>query len=154
MRILPGALVICALLLPVLAGCEGGASGDLPELVPVSGTVTLDGEPESGVQVTFVPTGSTKGGSSYGATDESGKYELTADDGRKGAAVGEFQVMCNKWVMPDGSDFVGEPGGPSPMEAGASELLPPRYSREDATELTATVPAGGGTVDFDLTSGQ
>ena len=146
------AIVICTLFLPVLAGCGGGTSADLPELVPVSGTVTLDGKPASGVTVTFIPTGATGGGASYGATDASGKYELKSNDGRPGAVTGEFKVACNKWVKADGSDFVGEPGGPSPMEAGATEALPPKFSDEAATTLKATVPAGGGTVDFDLTS--
>ena len=144
-----GAIAICTLLLPVLAGC-GGDTADLPDVVPVTGTITIDGEPVSGVNVTFIPTGSTTGGSSYGATDATGKYELTSDDGRTGVGAGEFKVVCGKWVMADGSDFVGEPGGPSPMEAGAKEMLPPKYSQESATTLKATVPAGGGTVDFDL----
>ncbi len=145
-----GAIVICTLFLPVLVGCPGGADGDLPDLVPVTGTVTLDGEPVEGVNVTFIPTGTTPGGASYGATDASGKYELKSNDGRTGATAGEFKVVCGRWVMADGTAFVGEPGGPSPMEAGATESLPPKYSQEDATTLTATVPSGGGEVNFDL----
>ncbi|MHB8903343.1 MAG: hypothetical protein ACYC6Y_31660, partial [Thermoguttaceae bacterium] len=54
-----GALVICTLLLPVLVGCPGGTDANLPDLVPVTGTVTVDGAPVSGVTVTFIPTGTT-----------------------------------------------------------------------------------------------
>ena len=139
------------LLLPVvLLGCGGGDS-DLPGLVPVSGVVTLDGKPVGGVDVTFIPVGSTAGGISYGHTDPNGAYELTSNDGRKGAVVGDFKVVCSKRVMPDGSDYVAEPGGLSPLEADTKELLPRKYSEEGATILKATVPAGGGTVDLEVT---
>ena len=151
MQRVASAIVFCGLFLAVLAGCDSG-TGDLPELVPVSGAVTLDGAPAAGVNVTFIPIGSTAGGASYGATDAGGKYELKSNDGRPGAAVGEFKVVCSKWVMPDGSDYVGVPGGPSPMEAGAAEKLPPKFSDETATTLKATVPAGGGTIDLEVTS--
>ena len=145
-----GAMLLCGLFLVTLAGCAG-SKPDLPEVVPVTGVVTLDGAPAAGVNVTFIPVGSTAGGASYGATDAGGKYELKSNDGRPGAAVGEFKVVCSKWVMPDGSDYVGVPGGPSPMEAGAKEKLSPKFSDENATALKATVPAGGGTVNFELT---
>lgn len=144
------AMMVCALFLSVLAGCDS-STADLPEVVPVTGVVTLDGAPAAGVNVTFIPVGSTAGGASYGATDAGGKYELKSNDGRPGAAVGEFKVVCSKWVMPDGSDYVGVPGGPSPMEAGAKEKLSPKFSDENATTLKAAVPAGGGTINFDLT---
>ena len=147
-----GAIVVCSLFLLPLAGCGGGSNADLPDLVPVSGTVTLDGAPAAGINVTFIPIGSTAGGASYGTTDASGKYELKSNDGRPGAVAGEFKVVCGKWVMSDGSDFVGGPGGDSPMEAGATEKLPPKFSDEGATTLKATVPAGGGTIDFEVTS--
>ena len=77
----------------------------LPELVPVSGTVTLDGKPLSGATVTFLPVGATRGRSCYGVTGADGRYELMETDKNKGAPEGEFEVLCNKWVMPDGSDL-------------------------------------------------
>ena len=145
------AMMVCALFLSVLAGCDS-STADLPEVVPVTGVVTLDGAPAAGVNVTFIPIGSTAGGASYGATDAGGKYELKSNDGRPGAAVGEFKVVCSKWVMPDGSDYVGVPGGPSPMDAGAKELLPAKYSEEYQTTLKATIPPGGGTINLEVTS--
>lgn len=134
-----------AMLALLMAGC--GPSADLPEVVPVSGTVTLDGEPLSGATVVFIPTGSTAGRAAQGGTDATGRYELSSGE-QKGAPAGEFKVVVQKWVMPDGSDFKG--GEMSPLEAGAQEKLPARYSSEEATELKATVPGGGGTIDFDL----
>ena len=151
MRIKFVALLALGLLVAVVVGCsDGGDSG--PELVPVSGTVTLDGKPLSGTTVNFVPTGSTLGGNCYGVTDASGRYELMVDEDHKGAAVGEYKVTCSKWVLPDGSDFVGTEGGPSPMEAEATEAIPEKYRDEATTDLEGSVPAGGTTIDFKLTS--
>ncbi len=139
-----------ALLLTVVAGCNKGGS-DAPPLVPVSGTVTLDGKPLANASVTFLPVSSTRGGRSpYGFTGPDGRYELMYDNEHKGAPEGQFEVVCNKWVMPDGSDFPRD-SGQSPIEV-ARELLPPNYSQEGMSELKATVPAGGGTVDFALKS--
>jgi len=151
MRIQSVALLVCALLLLGLTGCPGGASRDQPDLVPVSGTVTLNGEPLAGAEVAFIPTGSTGGTGAFGSTDASGHYELNSG-GQTGAPVGEFKVAITKWVMQDGSDFEPEEGV-SPIDAGAQNALPPKFGDETATQLTATVPDGGSdSIDFELTS--
>jgi hypothetical protein len=134
----------------VTIGC-GGPKQDLPEVVPVSGTVTLDGKPLANATVTFIPVGTTRGGTCLGVTDDSGRYEMSAGNGRKGTPVGEFRITCTKWVMPDGSDYPKD-SQVSPLETNARELLPERYTNEYATELKATVPAAGTTVDLHLKS--
>ena len=144
-------LGIGVLLLSFAVGCGGGRDSSMPDLVPVSGTVTLDGKPLSGAMVTFLPVGATRGRSCYGVTGADGRYELMESEKNKGAPVGEFTVLCNKWVMPDGSDLPKD-SQVSAMESGARELLPPQYSEDGTSQLKATVPAGGGTVDFPLTS--
>ena len=55
MRRVFGMLSISVVLMLVVVGCNGGGDAGLPDLVPVSGTVTLDGEPCSGVGVSFLP---------------------------------------------------------------------------------------------------
>jgi hypothetical protein len=114
------------------------------------GTVTLDGKPVTGALVTFIPTGSTRGKGAYGVTDASGRYELAEDGSSKGVPAGEYRVVCNKWVMPDGSDLPRD-SKVAPDEAGAKEFFPRKYSSEAETELRATVSASGGTIDFKLT---
>ena len=146
-------LAICALLMLAVPGCgQGGRSADQPALVPVSGTVTLDGEPAPGVGVMFFPVGATRGATCYANTDQAGRYELLAGGAeQKGAPVGEYKVTCSKYVMPDGTPFTSD-GSESPEMAGAKEAFPAKYSQQDTTELKATVPEGGGTIDFDLTT--
>ena len=147
MRVLLLGLLSCALLM--VAGCPG-PGGDLPDVVPVSGTITLDGQPVSDVMVVFSPGDTTGGGICTGITDASGRYELKDGQQRVGAPAGKYDVTCSKFVMPDGSLFTSD-GSISPMEAGAEEMIPPKYSSAE-TELTATVSPGGGTINFDLTS--
>ena len=151
MRFRSVGLGMAGLMLAIARGCGGGRDPSLPDLMPVSGTVTLDGEPLANALITFLPVGSTRGQSCYGVTDPSGRYELMENERVKGAPEGEFSVLVNKWVMPDGSDFPRD-STVSAMDAGAVELLPPRYSAEGLSQLTATVTASGGTIDFELTS--
>jgi hypothetical protein len=142
--VLAGALVAAA------AGCDG-RDPDLPRLVPVAGTVTLDRDPLSGAMVTFVPCGGTRGRGATGYTDEQGRYQLRAPDGHLGVPVGEYRVIVTKLVMPDGSDFPID-SGIAPIDSPARQILPSRYSDERQTILTATVPDDGGTFDFPLVS--
>jgi hypothetical protein len=75
------------LVLLVSAGC-GTHSG----LVSASGTVTLDGQPLSGVVVEFRP--STSGGPPFfGRADSSGRYRLMRTAFQSGVAPGEYSVL-------------------------------------------------------------
>lgn len=70
-----------------LAGCGGG-------LVPVAGTVTLDGGPVAGAKVTFIPAG--PGIPATGTTDATGRYELRIGSGRTGVPRGRYGVTVSK----------------------------------------------------------
>ena len=144
------AVVACMCLLSMVSGCGNKDSGQ-PKLMPVSGTVTLDGKVISGVMLSFVPTGSTHGTGANGRTDKAGKYELTTVRGGKGSPVGEYKVIAVKMVMPDGSDLPRNSEVP-PILSAAKQVLPPIYSDSAKTVLRATVGEGDNTVDFSLTS--
>ena len=143
MRIRSVTLCSCALSLLVLAGCTGGGVPAGPDPVPVEGTVTLDGEPLAGASVMF-------GGEAFGETDANGRYVLSKGD-KKGVPPGGYSVVIEKWLTPDGAPYRSAEGI-SPMDAGATQELPPRYSNPELTELKATVPDGGGKIDFELKS--
>lgn len=80
------------LALSIVVGCS---SSDY-ELAPVSGIVTLDGNPLSGVEVVFSPMGSREDGNpgpwSKGTTDVDGRFTLTTQNNKKGAVVGKHRV--------------------------------------------------------------
>ena len=140
-------LVLCALVV-IAVGC--GRDPNLPPLVPVTGTITLNGKPVEGASVSFIPVGTTRGNGATGYTKAEGKYELVAPGGDKGVPVGEYRVTVSKLVNPDGSPYSGE-SGLAPMDSPAKEVLPPRYCDFDQTVLKATVPEGGSdSLDFSL----
>lgn len=131
----------------VLASC--GRDPRLPELVPVSGTVTLGGRPLGGALVRFLPVGETRGSAGSGRTDAAGKYRLYSNRAEPGTAVGEYRVTIE--MVP------GAAAGADPAESvipsdipRAPQGLPPVYGSPAKTPLTATVPEGGGVVDFAL----
>jgi len=142
-----------ALLLAVLCiaplGCGKSYAGG--ELAPVSGVVTLDGQPAAGIIVLFSPTAATSGQGGMGATDTSGKYELKTRGEFPGVVPGHYKVTCVKYVLPDGSPLPEDPNF-SMATSGAKQVLPAKYSDPQRTILSATVPATGTTVPLELTS--
>ncbi len=76
----------CFLLAVLVAGCS--KSG--PELAPVHGRITVDGQPMENVDITFQPDGSKP--PSYGRTDKDGQYELGYKRGVTGALIGQHTV--------------------------------------------------------------
>jgi len=114
-----------AIAISVFLGCSKQAN-----IVPVSGRVTLDGQPLADVAINFGPqSGSLDSAfAAYGKTDAQGRYSLRlVDDKRPGASVGKNRVTLNESL----------PGGESD---GAAPRL--------AFKLPAT--ARDGTLQFDV----
>lgn len=128
------------------AGC--GARG--PSTLPVTGVVTLDGQPCEGAVVSFVPQEATGGNGGTGLTDPTGKFVAKLQDGKTpGLLPGKYKVMISKFVRPDGKLFVAV-GDEAPIDSNARELLPPRYSDYQFTTLQAEVDATSTPHTFDL----
>lgn len=131
-------LIASCLLWTVLPGCGGN---DV-ELVPVSGTVTLDGKPLEGATVTFQPISDEREApTSFGKTDEQGHFTLTTAGDETGAIVGKHLVKITKSEEGDElDDSVQKLEDPVPAEY-----------RESGKEFT--VPDGGtDAADFAMTS--
>lgn len=118
-----------------LFGCGGGA--DTPELVPVSGTVTVDGQPVEGVTVMFAPKAS--GRKATGVTNSEGRYELVYTAGNYGATPGEYRV-----VIDDQREVGVDADGNTMFEGGN---LPPKYS---SGEIERTVSEDSTLHDFEI----
>lgn len=84
-----------------IAGCGPGG----PSLYKAGGTVTHNGQPVSGANVTFQYE---DGNSASGVTDAAGKYTLTYLGNPKGAAVGKCMVSVSKIAA-----IAGTPSGSS-----------------------------------------
>ena len=105
---------------------------------PVSGTVTMDGDPLADVLVTFQPAGDTMnpGPGSSGRTNEKGEYTLKViGENQQGAVIGMHTVQIQH--MGAG-------------KASAKIAIPPKYSA--LTDLKYEVKRGSNTANFDLTS--
>jgi hypothetical protein len=142
----------------LMAGCNQGHDN----IAPVSGTVTLDGQPAPNVMVTFVPEGG--GAASTGVTDASGNYTLTYIDS-KGALIGKHRVSVTSVasagsassaptnVSSDDPNYANRAQGDyAAMSAqqSAKEVIPERYNTN--SELVKEVTAGENVINLELTT--
>jgi hypothetical protein len=115
-------------LLAALVGC--GKSG--PEIAPVHGRVTLDGQPLLNADVQFQPDGAQR--PSTGRTDANGHYELMYRRGQVGALVGQHSVRISV----------------SPENVRNPPIIARRFDTQ--TELQREVKSGDNEFDFDVTT--
>ena len=101
--------------------------------VPVSGRVTLNGQPLADVALNFSPvTGNDNAFAAYGKTDKDGRYTLRlVENNQPGATAGKNRVTLNESTGAPENDG----GGPSVIFK-----LPPKA--RDGT-MTFEVPATG-----------
>jgi len=152
-----------AIVLLTAAGCSGKHTP-----VPVSGAVTLDGEPVSGATVYFYAVGDEKEGRpAQGTTDQAGEFQMSTLGTADGALPGDYKVVIHKYVptmpklkipdfpnTPEGkterSDFMYrnfEAKGIQPFK----NSLPDKYGDSSKTPLNCTVKSKM-TVKFEMTS--
>jgi hypothetical protein len=142
----------------VLAGCS--YKPKRPPTHPVTGTVTLKGEPVDGATVVFVPV--TKGvASAAGVTDEEGAYELTTFTAGDGAQAGEYRVKVTKYNVKKPTEvdrqrylsheqeqaIYVENTDPTPP---AKNLLPAKYESDTTSGIVHTVEDGPTTLDIEI----
>ena len=131
-------LVLAMAWLPLaVAGC--GGSSDFPDIAPVTGTVTMDGQPLANAIVTFQPL--EAGRPSYARTDENGHYEMIYTNDNPGARLGNHRVMIS--TQSDGDPDQDIPRTP--------ETVPAMYNMQ--TTLEAVVEAKENVFDWPLESG-
>jgi len=144
----PHRLRVAAVALMLAGGCGDSETG-IPT-VPVSGKVTLAGEPLSGAQITFM----NEEFAAYAETDETGHFALTP-----GAPVGENKVVISKW---EGGVAMNEEDGVDAEQMAAmagmgggadapKQLVPTEYTSAETTSLRSSVPEEGtDSANFDL----
>lgn len=118
-----------------------GCWGDM-KVAPVSGILTLDGEPVEQASVVFEPQ--PGGRPSFGVTDAEGKYSLAYSRTLNGAEVGDCLVKISKLEEP--AD--GKPKGKT-NEPPVKDAIPKRYLKEP---VKVTVLPKRNVIHIDLTS--
>ena len=134
--------VVCVLAFSLAVGCGGSKV----VRCPVSGTVTVGGEPVEVGSIEFIPEADSTG-PVCGGTIADGAYSI---DKKGGPTPGNYKVRIV------GSKSTGNkvevPGAPGPID----ELIPviaKKYAVPGGTEIpTATIKAGKNVVDFALDS--
>jgi len=135
----------------VLPGCSGKA------MLPVEGTVTLDGEPLAGAAVSFVPA--EGGRPSTGQTDDQGHFTLASYTANDGVPPGEYKITVIKLdarrqaeaaPVEEGSEAEEQTMGA--MEQSVRFLTPVKYSSPALTDLRVEVTPDMQPVQIELQS--
>lgn len=140
-----GCIGFSLLTLLVAAGCGGSGT------IPVTGTVTLDGQPLPNAVVAFAPKDGSR--PAVGRTDAQGNFQVTTFTENDGVMPGEhivtvtaFETVYNAKKPSDGSDE--GTGGRMDLKW----IAPQRYSQASASGLSAAVSRGQTHFVFDLKS--
>ena len=152
---------ICILLLVAWMTACSSKTIDIPETVPVKGTVLFQGEPLKRASIVFSNPAEKSGGATINATtDDEGQFELKSYFGarieRTGAIPGTYTVTVLKMVPPGKmteeeyqakvtqADQIVSAGGVLTQEQTPSELkqlIPRQYSDPGVSKLEANVIA-------------
>ena len=88
------------LFLLVGAVLGAGCGPTLPPMTPVKGKVTVDGQPVTSGQVSYLPADNKTGaGLSAGTINASGEYEIHTA-GQSGAPLGKYKVTVTPSMVP------------------------------------------------------
>lgn len=128
------------------ATCLGGVCGcgteaeEFPETFPVTGKVSLRGEPLSKGAISFVPT---NGRPATANIEADGTYRLSTFKPGDGAVPGPYRVTIS--AMDTDPMQMPRPGDPPPKS-----LVPKKYSKTATSDLKATVEKKTNEIPFDL----
>lgn len=145
-RCLSRGALVCGLVAVIGCGPKG------PVHVPVSGTVTLDGQPIANAAVMFIPESS--GQPAHGLTDAEGRFTLGVQKKGDGALEGKYFVTV---ILNEVQGFIADPqnkdvsGGIAPGGLKTKWIIPRKYSDVKTSGLAAEVKRGMVPLRFDLT---
>jgi hypothetical protein len=133
-----------------LAGCSDGGR----KIVPVSGTVRLNGEPYPNAIVTFQPLGENlednPGRGSVGKTGPDGRFTLLYDGERPGALTGKHRVRIATDLGAGGAPKdENSDSDPNWKHTRRTEPIPPEWHDRSTKEFDVP-PGGTDQADFNI----
>jgi hypothetical protein len=129
---------LACLIVAITVGCTGQG------LVPLEGSVTLDGKPLANATVIVSPVRATDPGPFTGKTDTEGRFALgPADKERGGAVPGEYMLMIATVLTDPNADEM----TPPPKQ---KEIVPAQW--RNGTERFTVPEDGTKEANFAMTS--
>ncbi|PQO35287.1 hypothetical protein C5Y96_09640 [Blastopirellula marina] len=122
--------------LSLVLGCGGPAS----TAVPISGTVSVEGQPVEGGLITFLSVDDTA--PAAGAPIKNGTYSAEVEPGEKKVMVLGTKVVGEEYILKG----VPDSGTRQKLET----ITHPNYNAKHLTPLTATVSGPSEEMNFDL----
>jgi hypothetical protein len=139
--------VAMVLVAAIAAGCKPAG----PDVHPVTGTLTIGGQPAQNVQIALYPAdGSAQ--MATGRVDASGRFALvTGNKGAKGAMAGKYKVVLTPYeessMEADAARYTSGKGkSPTPPKAS----FPKEYLAPDSSPKEVEVKPGPNTIDLAL----
>ena len=138
----PQIVVACLAICTALAGCfNSGPVAEIVDTVAASGTLTWQGRPLPGFQVSFQPVSGKPNRPATGISDAEGRFVLGTNDVGDGAAPGIHGVAV-VWVAPS-DDGQGEViDDPSKLPKPPIEI-PVKYHSVETSGLEFEISADG-----------
>lgn len=121
-----------------LSGCSGSNAAS------VSGTITLDGQPLPGANVSFYPDEGANA-PAYGQTDSQGRYSLSTGS-ESGLAPGKYVAVVVATKEP------AQPYDATGAEVPPTLVTPAKYSDANKSDLKVEVKAGRNDIPLGLVS--
>lgn len=153
-------MALSALVVLTALGCGSGDEGPPVPVHPVTGTVTFQGQPVVGADITFYNEAEKR--SAFGRTNDKGEYQLTTFSANDGAVAGKHVVTIAKYAAPAAASEVApvesEAYVPPTMNQStdppkADAGLPEKYASQETSGLIAVVNADApNKIDFTLTN--
>ena len=126
--------IVCSI--PLLQGCGGPASST----VPISGTVSVEGQPVEGGLITFISVDGEA--PAAGAPIQDGAYQAEVEPGEKKVMVLGTKVVGEEYILKG----VPDSGTRQKIET----ITHPNYNAKHLTPLTATISDSNEEMNFDL----
>src|SRR6188768_4284211 len=131
-----------------IVGCGPASKEGKFIVTPVTGKVTLNGQPLADADVMFMLEGTPPAdyNGTAAKTDAQGNFEVITGT-RKGAPKGKYKVVVSKFVGPDGKPVVPDPTtGMDLQQLKASGLakqaVSPEFSNIEQSKIEVTVEDG------------
>uniref|UniRef100_A0A7C4LM64 Carboxypeptidase regulatory-like domain-containing protein n=1 Tax=Schlesneria paludicola TaxID=360056 RepID=A0A7C4LM64_9PLAN len=126
----------------ILSGCaQPDGAAEVLSTVPVSGTLTYQGQPLESYRVTLYPEHGDR--ASSGLTDAEGKFTLGTNREGDGAPPGRYRVVIAYSPPPSGDTTLDLPIEDPSQLPQPKIKIPSKYSSPEKSGLTQEVPRDG-----------